>query len=198
MHFQLLFLALAQRIASVKNTANESVFRYIDQDLGQLEYHDGKDVRPPVSFPCALIDVAQFKYTELGQNMQQAVGTITIRIGFPPFSATSAGTPSQYQSKALAYYALEQALAVALHGWLPTLATESTDAEGDVIKVEAANEVLHRAFGSMVRTDAETEQRADFIRVRTLTFSIGLEDITTAWEQHTAPKPLPVFGFEFE
>lgn len=123
--------------------------RWIDGDTGQLE---GYERRPPVSFPCILIDFDGFDYQDLGDGIQQAQGSVIIRLGFDAYSATNNRTPSQSKSKALAYYDLEWSLFKALHGWKP---------EG---------------YGYMMRVSADTERREDAIRVRQIRFSITFED----------------------
>jgi hypothetical protein len=60
----------------------------------------------------------------------------------------------------LKYYDLEHDIYKALQGWCPD--DNDPDALG--------------GFGSLIRTGAVTEQRKDSIRVRVMSFSIGIED----------------------
>lgn len=74
--------------------------RWIDQDFGQLEIFQ---VRPSVSFPCALIDFQQTSYSNMSQLAQAGDLTITVRLGFAPFSASNQLAPDDVKDKALAY-----------------------------------------------------------------------------------------------
>lgn len=76
---------------------------YIDQDLGQLR----PGARPPVSWPCALIDFEDFKFDNLAEQVQTASGIVVVRLGFAPHSATAAAAPADYREQALAYYDIE-------------------------------------------------------------------------------------------
>lgn len=49
--------------------SNITELKYIDKNWGQLLYE-----QPPVKFPCALLDIANVNYTQLGQLAQTAVG----------------------------------------------------------------------------------------------------------------------------
>lgn len=50
--------------------------RYINEDWGQLDYYD----QPPLLFPCALLECEGVDYTSTGRRMQQARGTIVVRL----------------------------------------------------------------------------------------------------------------------
>lgn len=175
--FSLLFLALQARIAAI-TTGDPATpaFKFIDQDLGQLEMHNG-DNRPPVLWPCALIDIDEATFENLSDNSQAGVIKVCIRIGFPPYSATSAATPATYRNKALAYYELEQALHTMLHGWYPSIV--------QVTETEQAD--LSDTIGHLIRTTAVTERRSDIIRVRALTYTISMDDYST--QQLPTPTP---------
>ncbi|MES2701817.1 MAG: hypothetical protein V4649_04215 [Bacteroidota bacterium] len=127
---------------------------HIDQDLGQLSRS-----RPPVSWPCVLVDFENFRFKNLGENVQTAKGTVVLRLAFAPHSNTTAATPAPYKEQALSYYDIEWHLHKALHGWTP----------GD-------------EYGSMVRTSAITQDRADSYRVRELRYKIAFDDYSTKRE----------------
>lgn len=160
-----LYLALINIINSVTGEDGEPLIRFIDQDYGQLESHSG-DMRVPVSWPCVLIDVAAASYTNTGEHVQLGTVTVSLRLGFPPYSGTSNLTDPTYRAKALYYYNLEQLLHQALHHKSPALIVESVD-------------ILEDVFGSFQRIAVKTEQRQDFIRVREITYTIAYEDNTT-------------------
>ena len=142
--FANIFLALQQQI---QNNVTDIV--HVDQDLGQLKTTG----RPAVSWPCALIDFEAFHFTDLGQNVQQAQGTIVIRLGFQPFSNTTGTAPEAYKEKAINYYDIEWSLNKVLQGWTP----------GD-------------DFGTLSRISATTQPRTDNIRVREVRYSIAFQD----------------------
>ena len=138
---------------------------YIDQDLGQLK----STTRPPVSWPCALIDFEDFKFENLGENVQTATGTVVIQLGFAPFSNTSQATPTDYKQQALNYYELEFSLHQQLQGWSPT-----------------------DMSGSLIRTSVATQRRNDHYRVRELRYSLAFEDYSTKNEEQMAPATIVV------
>lgn len=160
-----LFLAIQSLISNLQDDQQNTYFKYIDQDLGQLEHE-----RPPVQWPCVLIDMDDFQFKPLSNNAQLGTGKITTRIGFPPFSPTSAATPDEYKQKAIYFYELEQILYLALQGWMDT--------------------TLQDIFGSMTRTSAFTERRTDLLRVRVLTWSVGIDDYSATQPQATPPAAL--------
>lgn len=56
--------------------------KYIDENWGQLDYYSPN---MPVQFPCALIDVQQVQYTNLGRDIskkpvQRQIGQVSIKI----------------------------------------------------------------------------------------------------------------------
>jgi hypothetical protein len=180
--FALLFLAIQQRLDEIMITrpgqeAEEKALRYIDAELGQLEnYFEGG--RPSVSMPCALIDVDNATFKELGQNSQDGVITVVIRLGFDPYSSSSNLTPAESRNKALFYYELEQAVYNALHGWTPESCqiTPLIPAAPPIDEVPAVNADFEDTFGHLIRVGARTEERRDQLRVRTIAFTLSIED----------------------
>lgn len=158
--FANIFLALQQHI-------HDSVtdLKYIDRDLGQLK----ASARPPVSWPCLLIDFEDFDFENLGENVQTAKGTVVLRLGFAPFSNSSQVTPSPYLQQAIGYYDMEWELHKTIQGWAP------------------GNE-----FGSLIRTSTTTQKRTDAYRVRELRYSIAFEDYSAKWQQQIAPATITV------
>lgn len=142
--FSTLFLQLQVRLST-----QVPALKFIDQELGQLENYGD---RPPVSWPCCLIDFDGFAFEDAGQAIQFAEGEIILRLGFPPFSNTSGATPLLWKEKALAYYDIEWAIYKALHGWKP------------------------EHYGYVLRVAAATERREDNIRVRVLRYKVSFED----------------------
>jgi len=175
-----LFIAIQERINSIQTNGNP-VFPYIDREMGQLEnYVPGTGALPPVSFPCALIELDNFEYKEVGSLVETGTGIITIRIGFPPFSGTSSITPTDRRDEALQYYELENKIFKHLHGWVPNEvafnghATDLTD-----------------TVGALIRVKDFPEKRTDFIQVQVIVFTVGFEDYTNQLTATPAAKPAP-------
>lgn len=187
-HIANLYLALLNIISNLTYNENEvdiKYFKFVDQDYGQLEFHTG-DNRPPVSWPCCLIDVSAVKYANLGEHVQTGDVTVTLRLGFPPFSGTANITDEAWRLKALNYYNLEQVVHKALHHIHPVL-LDNDD-----------NNVLEDIFGKFQRISATTERRDDFIRVRELTYTIAFEDYTTKGQlQYVPATPIITESFTF-
>lgn len=137
--------------------------RFISQDLGQLEFYEDK---PPVSYPCVLIDVGELLYEDASHDMQIATASVTLRLALASYSDVSNLAPALVQSKAMEFYDIENKLSGALHNWQP------------------ANEFL----GTMYRTVTSTEKRDDNIRVRHITFSTSIQFNGT----DIIPTPMPL------
>lgn len=158
--FANIFLALQQHIQD-----SVPAIVHTDQDLGQLK----SATRPSVSFPCALIDFEEFHFTDLSRNVQQAQGTVVVRLGFQPFSNSAGTAPDAYKEKAINYYDIEWALNKALQGWTP----------GD-------------DFGALSRIKASTQPRTDNIRVRELRYSISFQDYSAKQTLQEVPATIVV------
>lgn len=124
--------------------------RFINQDLGQLEFYDTK---PPVSWPCVLIDVGELNFEEHLHNMQIATANIIIRLALTTYSDVSSLTTDQVRELGLKFFELEHELCNVLHNWQPP----------------------HDELGALVRTATATEKRDDNIRVRQITFTTSLQ-----------------------
>lgn len=160
--FANLYLKLVDRL-----TAEVPELRYIDQDYGQLENYT---LRPPVSFPCLLIEMGDFDFEDLGgTNMQTASGLLLMRLAGEAWSASNNLSTGQIMEKALEYYDLEQKIYVALHGWR---------AEG---------------FSRLLRRKAVKEQRDDTnVRVRVLAYEWGFQDDTASPVKVAIARPEPI------
>lgn len=64
-----LFLDIQTQLAEI------SELKAIDKNWGQLNYEDS-----PIKFPCALLDIADVNFSQLGQLAQQADGNIEITV----------------------------------------------------------------------------------------------------------------------
>jgi len=160
--FSQLYLSIVERI---KTEVPE--IKYIDQDLGQMENYD---MRPAVAFPCALVDIDEFDFTDIGCNRtQNADGFVIIRLANPQWSSSSGNTTTAVREMGLSYYEVEHKLIQKLHGYAP---------EG---------------FNRLMRRKVRTEKRDDLYRVRIIAFSLNYTDKTTEVKRLSANRPEPTF-----
>jgi hypothetical protein len=135
--FALLFIQLQDHI---KTECPD--IRWIDQDLGQLEFYE---IRPPVSWPCCLIDFSQTTYEQQQQDRLQGNLTFTLRLGFDVWSPSASTAPVDVREKALMMYDIEQNLYKAIQGFnagglmqdcsLINIATERRDGDSFRVRV---------------------------------------------------------------
>jgi hypothetical protein len=138
--------------------------KWIDQDLGQLEFYDRE--RPPVLFPAVLIDIPSATYSDAGQYSQLAETTLEIRLAVAAYKQASHVHSLQHREKALEYYNIEHKLNQVLHGWSNS-----------------------QFFSSLSRTGSITERREDNIRVRSLRYALTFSDSTAMPVTTSVPKP---------
>ncbi len=161
--FANLYESIAERL-KLKATS----IRYIDQDLGQLENYG---LRPAVSFPCVLIDVDEFEFSDMGNDPRQlGDGFVIIRLGEAAWSSSAKFSPAGVREKALQYYEYEQEIYKALHNWSP---------EG---------------FSRMLRRKLRTEKREDDIRVRIMAFQLSYTDSSAVKSKTQIEKPGAIIG----
>ena len=178
----LIFLALQQKIETILNSDNQPAFPFIDRDLGQLD----NGAKPPVTWPCVLIRIIDGNYQDLGELIQEGIYTVSIRIGFPPYSSSSIKTPAKYKNKSLYYYDLEQYIYQDMHGWSPEIVTVLPAALPD----PAVTADLSDIFGHLTRVQETEEDREDFIIVAKQLFTISILDRTAAQSITTTPVTL--------
>lgn len=147
------------------------------EDTGQL-----LDEQPAISYPCALIGIEVTDFRSLAQNAQTATLVISITIVLEPHSSTANNTPEVYKTKGLSYYVVEQEVHTALQGFAPTYQLLVTPANPDADPPTAAvyTDSLANVTGRLDRLrSAPNRTRAD-LRIRTLTYTLGYEDYSTA------------------
>ena len=84
---------------------------YVSEDWGQLDYYND---RPPVNFPCVLIDIAEAKFTDCTRKVQQGEAILTVRVAhFDPVNI-SAAAPDR--NKAFRMFALLRLVYTQLQG----------------------------------------------------------------------------------
>lgn len=156
--FSKLYTATMQRITDVMPD-----IKFISQDLGQLDFYDE---RPPVTFPCALIDISEAAYEDAANDMQLVNANVTIRLAHATYSDVSNLPNAQVRELGLKYYETEHQLGNGLHNWQPP----------------------HDELGVLTRTATATEKRDDNIRVRVMTFSTCMQYDATL----ITPTPTPM------
>lgn len=158
-----LFEALLVRLAT-----EVTALQYIEQDFGQLENYE---IRPAVAWPCALIDIEEFKYTDnVGNNSQIAEGIVSIRLGMVKYTDANNLTPTLIRESAYDYYNLENDVYKTLQGW---------NAPG---------------FGKFKRRASGTERREDDIRVRIIKLAVSFTDNSAVPIKTSVPRPGAVVG----
>ena len=130
------------------------LLKYIEQDFQQLENYK---IRPAVAWPCALIEIDNFAFSDAGNDLKQmASGLLQVRIGQVAYSPSSGYGIQDVRDEALKFYETEQQVYAALHGYNPP------------------------GFSKLLRRNTATEMRNDDMRVRVMRFEINFEDTTAA------------------
>lgn len=103
-----LFVALCDRIET-----NVPEIRYIDFDSGQLNL---STERPPVDYPCCLIDIAYTACRDLKEEdgMQLVTADVTLRVAFAPAGETHHRAPDTIRQTALRMFDIVEKLHNAL------------------------------------------------------------------------------------
>jgi hypothetical protein len=99
-----IFLDIQSKLSEIPD------LKHIDKNWGQLLYKE-----PPVKFPCALLDVDNVDYTQLGMLAQTANATIGITVANYRLVNSSLHAPKKEE----AYAILEtiEKIHQLLHGW---------------------------------------------------------------------------------
>jgi hypothetical protein len=104
-------------LKTVARLKTVTALKWIDAEAGQLEFFE---TRPPVAFPCALIDVEYPQCEDLGDTLQQCTARVTVRLAFEPAGITSGAAPTLVRDKALAMFDVVSACYSAFQGWSDT------------------------------------------------------------------------------
>lgn len=102
-----LFIALCNQIEN-----NVHDIRWIDADDGQLN-----TMRPPVAFPCVLVDMTYPQCESLNAGSQRIRAQFTLRIAFQSCGATNSAAPEEVRSQALARLDTLEEIHKALNWW---------------------------------------------------------------------------------
>jgi len=154
------FLTVQARLATLPE------LKFIDQDMGQLEFDDS-DQLCPVKFPCALFDPVEIRYTDNSEYSQQGESVLEVRLAVAAYTAaTHYYQNDSHKINALGYFNLEHRVNQVLHGWSD-----------------------ERYFNPLSRIRAQTERRKDNVRVRVLRYAFGFVDNTAMKVRTPHPRP---------
>ena len=94
--------------------------KYIDENWGQLDYYSPN---MPVQFPCALIDVQQVQFTNLGRDMskkpvQRQIGQVVLKITIADIRLTNSSmqAPRRQKEEVWAIWGIIEQIHKQLHG----------------------------------------------------------------------------------
>jgi len=94
--------------------------KYIDENWGQLDYYSPN---MPVQYPCALIDVQQVQFTNLGKDitkkpLQRQIGTVQIKITVANMRLTNSSmqAPRRQKEEVWAIWGIIEKIHQQLHG----------------------------------------------------------------------------------
>ncbi|MDR2361587.1 MAG: hypothetical protein LBD91_02545 [Prevotellaceae bacterium] len=105
---------IQNRLATAVHEDNRPLFAYVDLDWGQADFYDD---RPPVKFPCALIDVQNATYSNEGRHIQTGDVTVQIRIIDMILSRSSTAAPADQRERAARVFDRLCDVQRLLHAW---------------------------------------------------------------------------------
>lgn len=85
---------------------------FVDIDLEQLQLPD-----PPVSFPCALVDIAQEDYSSNTGGQQMTETTVNVTLGFRVYGPSDTKSDPKDRARSMAHYAILRKVSDTLHGF---------------------------------------------------------------------------------
>ncbi len=104
---------MKQLLLDVKNRlATSSILKHSDTDWGQLDL-----LTPPVTYPCALVDIVQGNFEDEAQGFQTGSLIISVRIADVPLSPGSKSASVAQKDKALTIFDAIKDVNELLHCW---------------------------------------------------------------------------------
>jgi hypothetical protein len=159
-----LFLQIQERI---KTTV--PAVKWIDLDFGQMDINTN-EYKPPVIFPCSLIDLTGLTFEDLSGGNQTAMGKVIIRLSVAPFSQSNQVTSLPQRERAIEFLEIEYQIAKSLHNWKPT------------------------GFNRLLRRSQDKLDREDTLRERIIGFDFSYTDTSASKLFTKVPRPQPVIG----
>ncbi len=155
-----IFLAVQKRIID-----RVPEIKWVDFDFGQL---DAYEMRPPVLFPCALIDIELPDIEDEGKDKQICSCSVTLRLAFEQPGQTNSKTPKPIMDKAMTVFAGLRKVFLAVHG------LQGPD------------------FGKLKRRSLLTEKREDPLKVFKMRFECNLTDHIVIEKPHIKLAPVVI------
>jgi hypothetical protein len=140
-----IYLALCDRLKETES------LRWIDFDEGQLSV---TGERPPVAYPCCLIDMQYPACRDLDGRAQLVSLNIILKLGFQPRGETHAASPEKIRDRALEIFDVIEEAHRAVQG-----------------------ETLNGMVSEIARRRAVKTVRKDGIQVYTLTYDTTFEEM---------------------
>lgn len=134
---------------------------YIDEDWGQMDEYE----RPPVKYPCALIEVQDAEYTDDGELRQRGQIMVTIKLYFMRLANTSNRAPQSQKDESRKNWATCKKVNQILHG----------------------QDFIKNGYATLSRKRMSPPKRKDGIYNRNITYSIGFVDESCVPVRPTTP-----------
>lgn len=132
--------------------------KHADEEWGQLDYYGQ---RPPVKFPCALVDASRINYSNIGTdktatpiNRQLGEAVITITFANLKLTNSSSKAPQAQKDHASSIKKVIEDCHKVLHGFKPL-----------------------PNCGALIRTGLQRVKRDDGIQEYEVTYSVGANNI---------------------
>lgn len=139
-----LFIALQDRLKE-----QVPALRWVDAEMGQLNVVP----RPPVAFPCCLVDMRYLQCRSLTAGAQRVAAQFTLRVAFQGCGATSSEAPAPVRDRALEHLDVLERIHTALQWWN-----------------------FGRRINPMQRASVVPERRSDGLRVYAMVYDTEFEE----------------------
>lgn len=156
---------MKQLLSSVLTQIQETVpaLKYVDENWGQLDYYGE---RPPVKFPCALVDIGSAQWQDTGTLAQIGIVQVRVVVATMKLTNTSGKAPQAQKDKAFEFFETLQNIHKALHGYQPA-----------------------PHCGIITRRSCELLQNDLGIKMYELRFAVQINDKSAMPVHETVPKP---------
>jgi len=100
-----IFLSIQGKLSEITE------LKHIDKNWGQLLYE-----KPPVKFPCALLDIAEIDYSQLG-NLAQTADDVAVEITIANYRLTPSSGKAPHKQNSYAIFSIIKDIHQLIHGW---------------------------------------------------------------------------------
>jgi|WetSurMetagenome_2_1015567.scaffolds.fasta_scaffold14226_3 hypothetical protein len=162
---------MKQLLLDVKNRlSSSSSLKHIDTDWGQLDL-----LTPPVSYPCALVDIVQGQFEDESEGFQIGILTLSVKIADVTLSPGSKSASLSQKDKALSIIDSISEVNWLLHGW------SGSD-----------------HYGPLTRVSIMKNARQDGIREYVVSYKVQITDDSGIEQGKTIKKNTVTFQLEKE